>query len=106
VTPDATDGFIVRAVEPGRVLVLGGDAGSLFQVIWTFVLESLDESRTRLLTRAAADYERRSVGLRLGLVGHPMRFAMQRRQLLNLKRRAESFAYRPAQTPSGHASEM
>jgi hypothetical protein len=91
-TPAANDGFIVKAVEPGRMLILGGDAGSLYCVIWAFVLEPLDESRTRLLTRAAADYERRSVGLRLRLAGHPMHFAMQRRQLLNVKRRAEAFA--------------
>jgi hypothetical protein len=88
-TPDATDGFIVKAVEPGRVLILGGDAGSLYRVIWSFVLEPLDGARTRLLTRASADYERRSVGLWLRLAGHPMHFATQRRQLLTLKRRAE-----------------
>jgi hypothetical protein len=106
-TPDANDGFIVKAVEPKRVLVLGGDAGSLYRVIWAFVLEPLDESHTRLLTRAAADYERRSVGLRLRLAGHPMHFAMQRRQLLNVKRRAEaSFADHHAETPTGDASEM
>jgi proline iminopeptidase len=93
-TPDANDGFIVKAVEPGRVLVLGGDAGSLYQVIWAFILEPLDESRTRLLTRAAANYERRSVGLGLRLTGHPMHFAMQRRQLLNVRRRAEALANR------------
>jgi hypothetical protein len=51
-TPDAYDGFIVKAVEPERVLVLGGDAGSLYRVNWAFVLEPL-ESRTRLLARAA-----------------------------------------------------
>lgn len=96
-TPEADDGFIVKAVEPGRVLVLGGDAGSLYRVIWSFALEPFDESRTRLLTRASAEYERRSVGLRLRLAGHPIHFAMQRRQLVNLKRRAEAFADRHAE---------
>jgi hypothetical protein len=106
-TPDANDGFIVKAVEPERMLVLGGDAGSLYRVNWAFVLERLDESHTRLLTRARADYERPSVGLRLRLAGHPMHFAMQRRQLLNLKRRAEAFlADHHAETPTGDASEM
>jgi hypothetical protein len=66
--------------------------GRSYRVIWTFVLEPLDESRTRLLTRASGDYERPSVGLYLRLVGHPMHFAMQRRQLLNLKRRVEATA--------------
>jgi hypothetical protein len=58
-------------------------------VIWSFVLEPLDESCTRLLTRASAEYDRPSVGLRLHVAGHPMHFAMQRRQLLNEKRRVE-----------------
>jgi hypothetical protein len=93
-TPDANDGFIVKAVEPERVLVLGGDAGTLYRVAWAFVLEPIDDSHTRLLTRSSADYERPSVGLRLRLVAHPMHFAMQRRQLLNLKQRAERFADR------------
>lgn len=106
-TPDAYDGFIVKAVEPERVLVLGGDAGSLYRVNWAYVLEPLDKSRTRLLTRARGDYERPWVGLYLRLVGHPMHFAMQRRQLLNLKRRAEAFlADHYAETPTGDASAM
>jgi hypothetical protein len=91
-TPGAYDGFIVKAVEPERVLVIDGDARSRYRVVWAFVLDPLDESRTRLLTRASAEYERRSVGVGLHLVGHPMHFAMQRRQLLNLKRRAEAVA--------------
>lgn len=91
-TPEAYDGFIVKAVEPERALVIGGDAGSLYRVIWAFILEPLDASRTRLLIRASGDYERPSVGLYLRLVGHPMHFAMERRQLLNLRRRVEAAA--------------
>lgn len=76
-----------KGAETERALVIGGDAGSRFRVTWAFVLEPLDESHTRLLTRAGADYERRPVGIALNLVARPMHFAMQRRQLLNLKRR-------------------
>ena len=86
-TPTAADGFVVRAVEPERALVLGDDAGS---VTWTFALEPIDEASTRLVTRARARYERLSVGLMLGLVWRPIHFGMQRRQLLNLKRRVEA----------------
>ena len=50
-TPTADDGFIVRAVEPERALVLGEETGSF---TWTFVLEPIDETSTRLLTRAGA----------------------------------------------------
>jgi len=90
-TPDAYDGFIVKAVEPEHALVIGGDAGSLYRVSWAFVLEPIDESHTRLLTRARAELgaERLAGKLRL-LVFHPVHFAMQRKQLLNIKRRAET----------------
>jgi hypothetical protein len=51
-TPNAYDGFVVKAVERERALVIGGDAGSLYTVTWAFVLEALDDSHTRLLARA------------------------------------------------------
>lgn len=85
-TPTAEDGFVVRAVEPQRALVLGDAAGS---ATWAFVLEPIDETRTRLLTRVRADYERLVVGLMIRFGWGPIHFGMQRRQLLSLKRRAE-----------------
>jgi hypothetical protein len=88
-TPDAYDGFIVKAVEHEHALVIGGDAGSLYRVSWAFVLEPIDESHTRLLTRTRGECKRLVGKLRL-LVFHPVHFAMQRKQLLNIKRRAEN----------------
>jgi ketosteroid isomerase-like protein len=88
-TPTADDGFIVRAVEPERALVLGEETGSFS---WTFVLEPIDQTSTRLLTRARAWYKTFASRLMIGLVFHPIHFGMQRRQLLNLKRRAEKGA--------------
>jgi hypothetical protein len=88
-TPTADDGFIVQAVDPERALVIGGDAGSLYRVRWAFVLEPIDETSTRLIARSSAEYKRFVVGLRLRLLGHPIHFAMQRKQLLNVKRRVE-----------------
>lgn len=90
-TPIARDGFIVRAVDPARSLVLGGgDSRSRYSVTWSFVLEPIDATRTRLVTRASGDYSRRSTGLFLKVVWHPVHFAMQRRQLRNLKCRVEA----------------
>jgi hypothetical protein len=89
-TPTASDGFMVRALEPAKFLILGGAAGSLYQVIWAFVLERIDEASTRLLTRSSGQYTRPWVGLYLGLVLRPIHFAMQRKQLLNLKQRIEA----------------
>ena len=88
-TPTADDGWIVRSVEPERALALGEETGSFS---WTFVLEPIDETSTRLLTRARAWYKTLASRLMIGLVFHPIHFGMQRRQLLNLKRRAETGA--------------
>jgi hypothetical protein len=87
-TPTAEDGFVVRGFEPERALVLGDPAGS---ATWAFVLEPV-EAGTRLITRVRAGYEGLAVGVLLGLVLRPIHFGMQRRQLLNLKRRVEAAA--------------
>jgi hypothetical protein len=91
-TPTDSDGFIVYAIEPQRALVLGGDAGSLYRTTWAFVLEPMDETSTRLLARSSGDFTRLVVGLLLWLAIRPIHFGMQRKQLLNLKRRAEAAA--------------
>ncbi|MBX7435367.1 hypothetical protein JDV09_25170 [Mycobacterium sp. Y57] len=88
-TPKADDGFIVRAIAPERALVLGEDTGSF---TWTFVLEPIDATSTRLLARVRSWYESLAMGLMLRLVMRPVHFGMQRRQLLNLKRSVEATA--------------
>lgn len=89
-TPDGPDdGFVVRAVEPERALVLGDDRGSM---TWAFVLEPTGERCTRLVNRGRVWYKRPAVGLMWRLVLRPIHFGMQRRQLLNLKRRVEAGA--------------
>jgi hypothetical protein len=80
-TPPARDGFFVAEIDPGRALVLTGDAG-LYRVAWAFALEPIDANRTRLLARASGDYDRPAVWLLLQLVWRPMHFAMERKQLL------------------------
>jgi hypothetical protein len=87
-TPTAEDGFIVRKVEPERALVIGGQAGQLYRVTMAFVLEPTGETSTRLLARSSADYDRLAVKLWLFFY-HLVHFAMQRKQLLNLRRRVE-----------------
>lgn len=88
-TPTADDRFVVRAVEPERVLVLGDDAGSMS---WAFVLEPAGERDTRLITRSRGAYDRLALGLMLKAIWHPVHFGMQRRQLLSLKRLVEAAA--------------
>jgi hypothetical protein len=90
-TLTAEDGFIVEKVEPEHALVIGGQAGELYRVTMAFVLEPVDAASTRLLARSSADYDRFTVRLFLA-VYHLVHFAMQRRQLLNLRRRVERAA--------------
>jgi hypothetical protein len=86
-TPTAADRFIVLAVEPERVLVLGDDARSMS---WAFVLEPVGETATRLITRSRGTYDHLGLGLMLRVIWHPVHYGMQRRQLLNLKRLVEA----------------
>jgi hypothetical protein len=86
-TPKAQDRFVVRVAGPERALVLGDDAG---QMSWAFVLEPAGETGTRLITRSRGTTGRLALGLMLKVVWHPLGFGMQRRQLLNLKRLAET----------------
>jgi hypothetical protein len=88
-TPKAQDRFVVRIVNPEQALVLGDDTGSMS---WAFVLEQVDEASTRLITRSRGAVDRLALGLMLKVIWHPLDFGMQRRQLLNLKRRVEAAA--------------
>lgn len=86
-TPTADDGFIVRAVEPERALVVGETTGSF---TWAFVLEPIDATRTRLIARVRTWYQSLAYALMVRFVWRPIHFGMQRRQLLNIKRRVEA----------------
>jgi hypothetical protein len=85
--PKAKDMFVVRMIEPERALVIGDAAGGMS---WAFVLEPVDEQTTRLITRVRATYDSRAFGLFLKVFWHPAHFAMQPKQLLNLKRLVEA----------------
>ncbi len=89
VKPTGDEGFVIRAVEAERALVLGDDNGTS---TWALVLEPINTTSTRLVTRLQAWYESLAGRLMLGLVWRPIHFGMQRRQLLNLKRRVEATA--------------
>jgi hypothetical protein len=91
--PGATDGFVVVDFEPTRYLIVGWPArDGTFIVTWAFVLEDLPAERTRLITRARAAPGYPFFGMPQWL-GHPVvravHFVMQRKQLLNIAKRAE-----------------
>ena len=91
--PGVTDGFLVLACEPQRSLVLGWpnpDGSPL--VTWTFVLERSGDT-TRLIVRVRAGQGYRFRGLPVWLsqpVVRLVHLAMQRKQLLGIRRRVES----------------
>ena len=92
--PGVTDGFTLLAIEHERVLTLGWLAPDrTLDVTWTFVLEEVQPGVTRLLVRVRGGPGYRFHGLPLPLTRIVIRivhFIMQRKQLLGIKRRAES----------------
>ena len=101
--PVGTEGYEVLALEPGRVLVLGGlydmeaekqvafkgpRPAKCWQVTWAFVLEPVNERETRLLARARADFQPASMRWKAAWMA-PVHHFMQKEQLRNLKARAE-----------------
>jgi hypothetical protein len=90
--PGATEGFIVVAYEPERFLVLAWPEGpGTYMTTWTFVLDDAPGRATRLIVRGRASAGYHFHGLPRWLVrlfgplGH---YAMERRQLLQIARRA------------------
>jgi hypothetical protein len=98
--PGATEGFTLLAIEHERVLTLGWLAvDGTPEVTWTFVLEEMAPGVTRLLVRVRGGPGYRFHGLPMlltRLVVRLVHFIMQRKQLLGIRRRAEST---PADTP-------
>jgi len=82
--------FIVSAIEPGRAIVLGGDAPP---TTWVFTLEPIYDSSTRLLIRWRQEYEP-TFGNVLGwrVFVDPITFVMERKMMQGIKLRAEAAA--------------
>jgi hypothetical protein len=92
--PGVTEGFTLLAIEPERTLMLGWlRPDGTPEVTWTFVLDEMGPGVTRLLVRARGGPGYRFYGLPLILTRLAVRvvhFVMQRKQLLGIRRRAES----------------
>ena len=82
--------FVVRGVEPGRAIILGGDDPP---TTWAFVLEPIDEHSTRLIIRYRQDFEP-TLGNVIGwrVFTEPIHFNMERKMLQGIKVRVEATA--------------
>ncbi|MGB2714432.1 MAG: CPBP family intramembrane glutamic endopeptidase [Vicinamibacterales bacterium] len=97
--PGATEGFVLVAIEPERVLMLGWPTPN--EVTWTFCLDEVAPGVTRLLVRARGGPGYRFHGLPLLLTRvlvWVVHFIMQRKQLLGIARRAEMAMSHSART--------
>ena len=92
--PAITDAFVLLAIEPERLVILGAQTpNGTPQVTWTFCLHEVAPGVTRLLVRARGGPEYRFHGLPLPLtkvVVRAVHFIMQRKQLLGIAMRAEA----------------
>jgi hypothetical protein len=97
---DRAGNMRVKAVVPGRMLVLGPPPLPDLQVTWAIVLYPAGDKATRLVSRCRARLPRSVKGILTFLVLDPGQFLMERKMLLELKRRAESHPTVPAETPT------
>jgi hypothetical protein len=86
---DIAGNMIVKAVEPGRVLVLGPPTMPDFDSTWAIALLPGPEGFTRLLSRCRARLPRGARGLLMAFVLDLGQFLMERKMLIEIKKRAE-----------------
>ncbi|MFC6824544.1 hypothetical protein [Halopelagius fulvigenes] len=104
--PSRDDGFVVSVLDPGRSLVLasltdvfgrresepGKSSRWFWRTSWAFRLAEPSPGRTRLVVRVRVSYGPKLLAPFAHLVAFPTHFLAQRRELLELKSRAESLA--------------
>jgi len=95
--PGITDGFTLVSFEPEHFLVLDWkDPHGTVLVTWAFLLETMDDCSTRLITRARGGPGYRFHRLPSPIAKHIIRFVhfiMERKQLLGIAQRAEMRTY-------------
>ena len=93
----------VAIIESGRALVLDMRNMGGFDWVWQFGLYTVDEKRTRLVSRSCVRTQ--SVWARLLTYAiEPAGFLMTRRMLLGIKQRAEGLAAARRGDPRNHRS--
>jgi proline iminopeptidase len=102
--PNRPDGFQVLLIESPHLLILGAyfnlkgltslsweqaPPNAYLRSTWVFILRSTGENRTRLIVRARGIWRPKFLQHLINSLAAPAHVIMQRRQLLNLKIRAE-----------------
>jgi hypothetical protein len=89
----------VRAIDVGHAIVLGPPAGLWLDTTWTMTVYPTNDGRTRLVSRVRATIERWNFAALLWFaILEPGQFIMERKFLLEIKKRAEALARREALT--------
>lgn len=90
--PEPYPFHVIRAIDPGRALVLGSPPGEqLLPSSWVFYLQPVADGRTRLIVRYRSRYEP-GFGNTLiwRVITDPLFFVMERRMLMGIRDRAEA----------------
>lgn len=82
--------MVVKAVEPGRFVVLGPQGEPGIEVTWALALYPIDEKSTRLVSRVRAWMAPSAKSLFWRMLLSPGQFIMERKMFLEIKRRAET----------------
>lgn len=103
---DRAGTMLVLAVEPHRHLVLGPPRTLELQSTWALALYPAGFLATRLVSRCRARLPRRAKGLLWSLILDPGQFVMERKMLLEIRKRVESraasrFGFAPAASRAG-----
>lgn len=87
---DRAGTMVVKAVEPGRFLVLGPQGEPDLEITWALALYPIDETSTRLVSRARGWMKPSAKTLFWRALLGPGQFIMERKMFLEIKRRAEA----------------
>lgn len=86
---DRAGTMIVKAIEPNKILVLGPTPMPDFDATWAIALLPAGDGSTRLLSRCRARLPGGAKGILMSLILDPGQFLMERKMLVEIKRRAE-----------------
>jgi hypothetical protein len=96
---DRQGNMTVRVIDPGHTLVLGPPPGLWMDSTWAMAVYPADQGHTRLVSRVRVEIKRWTPAAPFMIaILDPGQFIMERKFLLEIKKRAEALARREALT--------